>query len=333
MKVAIVIPAYNAEAWLTDTLKTVVEQTYDAVDIIVINDGSRDQTSQTAAKALENCRFPYRILEQSNKGLGATRNVGWRATDAPWVQFLDADDFLHPRKLEIQAKAAVKAASDIAFVSSPWRQVTEQNGALQPLGPIREARFSARAPAEVLVPKNIMHPGSPLTSRRWLEAVGGFDESLRVGEDTDIHVRIALAGGKVAYAHSDEPLYLWRMHPGPRLGIGKSRYNITELCDLHIGLLEQCCKDGRIASAGLTPEDTDALLSYCSTLGRLLFRYDRAAFRRYFERLRRLSPGFIPKDPWYLHRLSQVIGYENAETIAGGVRQLKRLTGRPIAEW
>src|SRR5262245_32246666 len=100
--VSIVIPAYNAAEWIAESIESVLQQTYQDLEVILVDDGSTDCTVEIAEQILRSGRFPYQILHQENKGPSAARNRGWRAARGTWVQFLDADDLIHRRKIEIQ---------------------------------------------------------------------------------------------------------------------------------------------------------------------------------------------------------------------------------------
>src|SRR4029077_18109690 len=100
--VSVVIPAYNAAEWVAETIESVLHQTYNDLEVIVVNDGSTDRTVDIAEEILRKGRFPYRIVDQENSGPSSSRNRGCRTARGTWIQFLDADDLLHPRKIEVQ---------------------------------------------------------------------------------------------------------------------------------------------------------------------------------------------------------------------------------------
>src|SRR5271157_5929055 len=102
MLVSVVIPAHNAEDWIVETIQSVLAQTYRDLEIILVDDGSIDGTAEVADAMLQTGRFPYRILRRSNEGVSAARNHGWKAARGSWIQFLDADDLLDSKKIELQ---------------------------------------------------------------------------------------------------------------------------------------------------------------------------------------------------------------------------------------
>jgi glycosyltransferase involved in cell wall biosynthesis len=97
LSVSAVIPAYNAELTISDAIQSVLAQTYEIAEIIVVDDGSSDHTSEVAA------RFPRtQVIRRPNGGPGAARNTGIHAASGEWIAFLDSDDAWAPRKTEIQ---------------------------------------------------------------------------------------------------------------------------------------------------------------------------------------------------------------------------------------
>ena len=98
-KVSVIIPAYNASEYLSQTLESVLVQTYSDFEIILVDDGSTDETDQVIAKYSSHLN----LIQQENKGLSAARNAGLNMAIGEYLVFLDADDLLTPRKLAIQA--------------------------------------------------------------------------------------------------------------------------------------------------------------------------------------------------------------------------------------
>src|ERR1700760_1597013 len=105
--VTVVIPAYNAEAWVGDAIRSALNQTCPPGEIIVVDDGSSDATASRAAE------YPVRVIRQSNAGPGAARTTGIRASSGEWIALLDADDCWLPSKLERQLPLLSLAALGI----------------------------------------------------------------------------------------------------------------------------------------------------------------------------------------------------------------------------
>lgn len=118
--VTVVIPAYNAEATIERTLDSVIAQTYRQLEIIVVDDGSKDSTLEIVRRyAAQDARFT--VIAAANAGVATARNRGIEAGHGEFVAPVDADDLWHPEKIEKQVKALVAAGPSVAFVYSPAR--------------------------------------------------------------------------------------------------------------------------------------------------------------------------------------------------------------------
>lgn len=115
--VSILIPAYNVEMWLAQTLESAVNQTYENIEIIVLDDGSKDRTCDVAKK-YESTRV--KLLRQENMGVCRTRNNLMKQAQGEFLQFLDADDVLHPEKIDAQIRASEKTEPQKTFFTASF---------------------------------------------------------------------------------------------------------------------------------------------------------------------------------------------------------------------
>jgi len=216
-RIAVVIPVYRA-IYLADCLASVFAQTRPPDQVIVVDDGSPD------AGAIEGAVAPYEgrvtLLRQENAGAGAARNLGIRHADTELIAFLDADDLWCPNQLERQLALLEEA---------PDRVLVYANGRLMGDGPLRGMLFMDTAPSTgaptleaLLTQRCTVLTSSVLVTREALVAAGLFDESLRRGQDFDMWVRLAAAGGRFGY--TTEPLVYRRIH-----GMNLSGDRLTEL--------------------------------------------------------------------------------------------------------
>lgn len=217
--VSIVVPMYKTAAWVGSTIESIVRQTYpaDRMEIIAIDDASPppDDSADIARRILEQHPHASRVvIREKNGGLGSTRNVGWRSAKGDWIQFLDADDMLAPHKLELQATRAMDAAPDVAVVYSNWRSFELIEGTWQPTGPIQSPYVDDNPVVQMLKEPTFGYVGPTLIRRTFLESVGGFFEQPNLGEDFDLMLRIAMAGGRFQQVQSEEVAFLYRQTPG-----------------------------------------------------------------------------------------------------------------------
>jgi len=103
--VSVVIPAYNAQSTIVRALQSVADQTFQATDVIVVDDASSDNTIETIVEYSKNSNLAIRLMRSGrNAGPGSARNRGWDNSSSDYIAFLDADDVWHPKKLEIQVR-------------------------------------------------------------------------------------------------------------------------------------------------------------------------------------------------------------------------------------
>jgi glycosyltransferase involved in cell wall biosynthesis len=209
--VTVVIPAFNVERYIVEAVRSALDQTCPALEILVVDDGSTDGTR---ARLDEVRAVPtVRILEQANRGASAARNAAIAAARGDIVTFLDGDDRLAPQLLEKSvALMARDAQLDMVF---PLCRHIDDDG--HPTG-VRSKVSASRFDFSAILVRNPIHSASGVSVRRAvLEAVGGFDESLSSNTDFDLWLRIsAVRPGNVAVV----PDYLldYRQRPGQLTG-------------------------------------------------------------------------------------------------------------------
>ena len=185
-RVSVIIPAFQSQARIGRTLSLLDRQTFSDFEIIVVNDGSTDETSATVRR-LMNADPRIRVIEQANHGIAAARNRGIEAAHGAVLAFLDDDDLWLPRKLELQL-ARLDAVPQAAVVSC-FSALVDTEGRL--LG----WRFGGQTEGDVyreMLEWDMISGGSvALVARRPLEEAGGFDTSLPDRADWDLWIRLA----------------------------------------------------------------------------------------------------------------------------------------------
>lgn len=190
--VSVIVPAWNAAATLRETLRSVSQQTYANLEILVVDDGSSDET---AAVAQEFCQSEprARLIRKENGGVASARNRGIEEARGEWVAPIDADDLWHPTKIEKQLGAAVSAPEPPGLVYC-WYRVIDEHGKVVGSGPRRT--FVGRAFNRIAYRNPVENGSSLLILRSAALGVGGYDSSLREEgaqgcEDVMIQLRIA----------------------------------------------------------------------------------------------------------------------------------------------
>lgn len=197
-----IIPSYNQARFVASTVESVLAQTYPDVEIIVVDDGSTDDTRAVLATY----RDRIRTIHQGNRGLAGARNTGFHASRGDYLLFLDSDDLIHPDKLALHV-SFLEAERDLGLSYSAWQQISEDGTRV--LGEVRPNR-QGRLLRELLRRDFFFFASAAVIRRECLEQVGLFDESLRWGEDADMWLRLARAG--YAFGYLDQPLLQYRIH-------------------------------------------------------------------------------------------------------------------------
>lgn len=204
-KVAVVIPAYNHAAYVAEAVASAAAQGDCVSEIVVVDDGSRDNTAEVVA----GIREPrLRLLRQPNRGPSPARNHGWRTTTAEWIFFLDADDAISPGALPALLDAAAQAGRRVI----PYGH-QEVYGKTLSGTPQFTAHLSHRN-GSVLPDVAGGYPGTiwvALVPRVWVEEINGFEEGDGIwrGEDFDFALRLAI---RYPFLRVDRPVVRTRMH-------------------------------------------------------------------------------------------------------------------------
>jgi glycosyltransferase involved in cell wall biosynthesis len=247
--VSILIPAYNAEQWIADTIKSALAQTWPRKEIFVVDDGSTDRTLEVAR------RFASRdlvVTSQENRGAAATRNKAFSLCQGDYIQWLDADDLLSPDKVARQLEEASKRdCGKRTLFSSGWGYFMYRP---------RRAEFRPTAlwcnlsPSEWLMRKmgqNLhMQTATWLVSRELTEAAGPWDTRLLGDDDGEYFCRVLLASNGVHFVPGGKAFYRVT-GPGRLSHIGESSRKMEAQwvsMQLHIGYLRSLEDSDRVRS-------------------------------------------------------------------------------------
>ncbi len=177
--VSVIIPTYNRARFLKEALASVLAQTYRPLEIIVVDDGSTDETSKVVS------RFPVRYVRTPHRGVAAARNRGLSKARGALIAFLDSDDLWLPRKIEVQVSFFERQPEAVAVQTEEvWlrggKRVNPKKRHRKPSG-----HFFDRALELCLI-----SPSAVMLRREVLEEIGGFDETFPVCEDYELWLRL-----------------------------------------------------------------------------------------------------------------------------------------------
>lgn len=203
--VSVVIPAHNAAATLRATLYSVLQQSFSDLEVLVVDDGSTDNTYSVAG-TVDDARL--RVIQQSNLGASGARNTGIKAATGEYIAFLDADDLWHRNKLDRQygfmsRQGASASQTAVWFIDNDLTPL--HRGSCPPFrDPLLDVLLFRHLPA---------FPSTLMVERKLLDQIGLFDESLVILEDWEFAIRLARYG---RFLNLDEALTMYRVHPGNR---------------------------------------------------------------------------------------------------------------------
>jgi glycosyltransferase involved in cell wall biosynthesis len=202
MLVSILIPAFNTEKWIAETLESALSQTWRSIEIIVVDDGSSDHTAEIAR------RFPVRVITQQHEGAAAARNTAYLLSRGEFIQWLDADDVLAPDKIERQMAVFEQQPESRVLLSSAWARFMFRRSVAQF---IPTAIWADLAPQEWLLRKmahNLwMPPCTWLVSRELTEAAGPWDTTMCVDDDGEYFLRVLARSTGVRFVAEAKSYY------------------------------------------------------------------------------------------------------------------------------
>jgi len=209
-KVSIIIPAYNRAKFIEETIKSVLNQTIEDLEVIIVDDGSTDGTKKIIENLSEKDNR-IRYFYQNNHGKPSIpRNIGFKNSSGKYIAFLDSDDIWLPEKLEKQIDLFEKdKIGKLGFVDCGYMIIDENGLEIKQNYASHPCSFRGNVFRYFLEDHMIMTPGSILIRRNVLDKVGLFDERLKCLDDWDMWIRISKCYN---FDFTDEKLFKYRVH-------------------------------------------------------------------------------------------------------------------------
>jgi glycosyltransferase involved in cell wall biosynthesis len=210
--VSILIPAYNAERWIGDTINSALQQTWDNKEVIVVDDGSRDTTLQVASRLASKL---VKVVAQDNGGACAARNKALEFAQGDYIQWLDADDLLDPEKISLQLQGSDAEPDSLALLTSAWGRFyfRPERATFRP-----DSLWTDLHPVDWLVTKFEqgvwMNPGAWLVSRKLTDSAGPWDGRLALSGDDDGEYMCRLVAGSTCVKFSPRARAYYRVGNG-----------------------------------------------------------------------------------------------------------------------
>ncbi|WP_150913225.1 glycosyltransferase family 2 protein [Marinobacter halotolerans] len=220
VNISVVIPCFNASAYIAQTISSVFSQDRDDVEVIVIDDKSTDDTRGIVEQLAREYPGPVRVVCGAGKGPAAARNVGISEAGGAYVAFLDADDLWLPHKLEKQFRRLEEAGEEgLVYTDRSW---VDGNGEMLSESPLQET-FPEGYVFTDMIAGNYLVTSSVLVPKEALVRVGGFSEAKEFTNCQDYHLWLRLAEIIPFYAVK-EPLIKYRVHDNNRHKNVRPRY-------------------------------------------------------------------------------------------------------------
>jgi glycosyltransferase involved in cell wall biosynthesis len=288
VSIVAIIPLYNGARWIEQSIASVLSQTLQPDEFIVVDDGSTDDGPAIVERLAQN--HPITLLRKPNGGQSSARNFGVAHSNSRLIALLDQDDAWYPHHLETLAEPFRKRRGiPLGWVYSNLDEIDESGGMVNKL--MLDRRIPAENPKRSLT-ACLSHdlfilPSASLISREAFEAVGGFDERLCGYEDDDLFLRLFRAGYDNVYLN--EPLSKWRLYPSStsythrmlesRMIYAKKLFDLFPDNPKHRSYLSRDC---------IAPRFMHLLIG--DSIIRALELGDRKMFRTAIEQLRILVP-------------------------------------------
>lgn len=302
--VSVVIPCFNAEAWVAEALDSCLAQTYPNVEIIVVDDGSTDGSVEILRRYGD--RIAWEQLPQRGGG-NVARNRGFARSRGEYVFFLDADDYILPEKLARQVAFLEKTGHDAVF--GDWQALFHD-----PDGTTRLSEVVRSGPQadvlEALLADWWTAVVSLLYRRSAVERVGGWDETLPVAQDRDFFLSVVLSGARVGYLPGCMGVYR-RQGGGTVSTASKSRW-----IDGHARVVRKAGEVLRRENR-LTPAYRRAMARSYFKLARAGLRLSYGLYGRMLGEALAIDPTFQPADERAPYRwATRLVGFRPTERLA-----------------
>lgn len=216
--VSVIMPVYNVEDYIEDSIKSILRQTYKNFELIVVNDGSPDRSIDKAEKLLVGSKIKYRVIHQDNQGQGAARNTGLRASSGDWIIFLDSDDIISDNGIE-HLVSAITQDCDLVFCDiNGISSVKEAIAECQRSTPL----YYQKTELQLLFLRRkriVLAPGT-LFRRKYLIDNDLFFELIPWSEDQHFIWRVLSHINSAGYLN--EPIYQYLKRPGSIMSASKA---------------------------------------------------------------------------------------------------------------
>lgn len=311
LDISIIIPVYNAQGFIEETVNSVLQQTLLPKEIILINDGSRDKSWDVLLKLSSEQKI-VKIVNQSNSGPAVTRNRGVELAKNDWICFVDADDLLHPQRLEV---AAVFSQNFDAVICD--QEYFEDSKIINPKKiNISNVKNLSTLETYISIIKNGAGLPSTLMKKSVFQEAGGVDPELVNNEDFEFHLRMIVK--RFALTKIEQSLYFYRQYNS------ETRLSQQKNANIYIySALEKM-----IGQIHLLPKDLQELSR--KTFGNRIANnalkqalIGDSSYKEYILKAKKLNPNLKPYKKYLHNVISSFFGYGNLEMMLSKMSRSK----------
>jgi glycosyltransferase involved in cell wall biosynthesis len=308
MKVTIGVPVRNCQAWIRESIQSALNQTWPEKEIVVVDDGSTDDTPRLC----QNFGHQIRYFSQGKLGVSAARNRILREARGDWIQYLDADDYLLPEKLEAQLDST-DSLTEVDVILGSFLIETLQDG-----NAVIRRSYAINKSSNLLelwMVQKLPQIAGCLWKKTALLRIGGWDESLQTGEDYELYLRVLQANLRLHIV--ENPLAVWRWWSVGTLG----REYRNQMCLVYVDLMKRC--ETWLKSQGRW---TDTLQDLAERkrffFAREIAKTDIELAAHYYQEQKATGSIGIDRSiaPWKYEIMLRFLGFKRAEQIARMLR-------------
>lgn len=311
--ISVIIPCYNSERWLREAIDSALAQNYPSVEVIVIDDGSKDSSLEIIKS------YGEKVVWDTgpNRGGNHARNRGFALSRGNFIQYLDADDYLLPQKIERQVAFLEKTEADVVY--GDWRHKCHLPNGESFLEEIRVSGEQSDI-LESLLADWWISPASLLMRRSAVDKVGGWNEALRAGQDRDFFLSLVMSGATVVYQPGCYSVYR-------RYGdITVSTSSRERYIESHLYIVKKA-EESLIKGNKLSNKYRCALAQSYFKLARCYLSTNYAKYLELLDKVIALCPNFRPSsdDRTAIYNFARnIIGFRNLERLVAWFKSLKQ---------
>lgn len=317
--VSVIIPCFNAQRWLAEAIDSCLQQSYPEIEIVVIDDGSTD-------KCLEIIKsYEDKLIWESgpNRGANYSRNRGFALSNGEYIQYLDADDYILPKKIERQVRFLEETGADVVYCDWRHRQHLPDGTTFLEDIEISGAQVDI---LESLLANWWVATASLLYKRAAVENSGGWDESLKAGQDRDFFISVVMNGAKIVYQPGCYSVY--RLHDKTTVSSCLAR-----CLENHRLILEKV--ETKLSQLDkLSIKYRQALAKSYFAMARESLKINYLQYLRFLEKTLLLFPEFKANSSRAVYNLTQnICGFRRTERLACFILLIaKRLSSLRLRE-